>query len=135
MDQGYLQLRDAQMKKYVSPDRSGPMAQVNSVMKGLAQEQERIKVYLERLMGNCSAKVQGDSIGQTAEIYSPEGEILASYNSFGGGWTIIPTKAESIFINETGDIYMLAFREARTEMKTAAQGQAPADTAALDIRA
>lgn len=137
MDGDYLQLRDAQMKKYISPNRSGPMAQVNSVMKGLAQEQERIKVYLERLMGNCSAKVQGDSIGQTAEIYSPEGEVLASYNSFGGGWTIIPTKAESVFINETSDIYMQAFREARAEMKAAAQGQgqSPADTAAVDIRA
>lgn len=78
-----------------------------------------------------ASNIQGDCIAQTAEIYSPEGEVLASYNSFGGGWTIIPTKAESVFINETSDIYMQAFREARAEMKAAA----PADTAAVDIRA
>ena len=135
MDKEYLQLRDARMKKYISPDRSGPMSQVNSVMKALAQEQKRIEVYLKRLFGDCSAKVQGDSIGQTAEIYTPEGEVIASYNSFGGGWTVIPTKAESSFIDESGDIYMQAFREARAEMKTAASTPVGDSTSSVEFRA
>ena len=135
MDKEYLQLRDARMKKYISPDRSGPMNQVNSAMKALAQEQKRIEVYLERLLGNCSAKVEGDSIGQTAEIYSSEGEVIASYNSFGGGWTVIPTKAESSFIDESGDIYMQAFRAARAEMKSGSQTTASGSEAGIDLRA
>ena len=133
MDKEYLQLRDLRMKKYISPDRSGPMAQVNSLMKALAQEQKRIDAYLDRLFGNCSAKVKGDYIGQTAEIYSPEGEVIASYNSFGGGWTVIPTKAESNFIDEAGAIYMQAFREARAEMKAIPQNQEGQNSVSMDI--
>lgn len=137
MDTEFRQMRQARMEQYVSPDRAGPMAQVNSIMQGLAKEQDRIEVLLERLMGNCSAKVQGDSIGQTAEIYSPEGEVIASYNSFGGGWTEVQTKAELKFKSETTMIYYHAYKEARAEMKVAAQGQAqpPTDAATLDIRA
>lgn len=137
MDQEFSQLRRAQMEQYVSPDRAGPMAQVNSVMRDLAKEQERVTAILERLMGNCSAKVTGDSIGQTAEIYSPDGEVIASYNSFGGGWTEVQTKAEHKFISETDMIYLQAFREARAEMKATAQVQVQpkSSTAALDIQA
>ena len=135
MDREYLQLRDSRMKKCISPDRSGSMAQVNSVMKALAQEQKRIEAYLDRLFGNCFAKVKGDCIGQTAEIYSPEGEVIASYNSFGGGWTVIPTKAESNFIDETGAIYMQAFREARAEMRAAVSLEDQSEAGAINIEA
>lgn len=135
MDTEFRQMRRARMEQYVSPDRAGPMSQVNSIMRDLAKEQERVKVFLERLMGNCSAKVQSDSIGQTAEIYSPDGEVIASYNSFGGGWTKIQTKAELAFKGETTMIYYHAYKEARAEMKAAAQGQSPADAATVDIRA
>ena len=133
MSDEFLQVKQTRKKAYISPDRSGPMTQVNSAMKALAQEQKRIEVYLERLFGNCSAKVEGDSIGQTAEIYSSEGEVIASYNSFGGGWTVIPTKAESSFIDESGDIYMQAFREARAEMKAASQAMASGSEAGIDL--
>lgn len=135
MDTEFLEMQQARMEQYVSPDRSGPMSQVNSIMRDLAKEQERVKVFLERLMENCSAKVQGDSIGQTAEIYSSDGEVIASYNSFGGGWTEVQTKAELKFKSETTMIYYSAYREARAEMKAAAQGQALADAATVDIRA
>lgn len=35
MDKGFSQLRRARMEQYVSPDRAGPMAKVNSVMNTL----------------------------------------------------------------------------------------------------
>ena len=135
MDRAYLQLRDARMNAYVSPDRAGPMAQVNSLMKDLAKEQERVTVLLERLIGNSSVKVSGDSISQTAEVDSFDGEVIASYNSFGGGWTIIPTKAETRFMNEAGDIYMKTYRETRTEMNAQAAGGIKAPPASVDVRA
>ena len=128
MDTEFREMRRARMEQYVSPDRSGPMAQVNSIMRDLAKEQERIKILLERLMGNCSAKVQGDSIGQTAEIYSSDGEVIASYNSFGGGWTEVQTKAELKFKSETTMIYYQAYKEARTAMKAEGQIQTSSDT-------
>lgn len=135
MDKEFSQLRRARMEQYVSPDRAGPMAKINSVMKTLEKEQERIKVYLERLFGDYSAKIKGDSTFRTAEVYSPEGELIASYSSFYGQWTMHQTKAEFNFITETDMIYLQAFRETRAEMNAAVQGQAPADTATLDIRA
>lgn len=135
MDKEFSQLRRARMEQYVSPDRAGPMAKVNSVMKTLEKEQERIKVYLEHLLGDYSAKIEGDSTFRTAEVYSPEGELIASYSSFYGQWTTHQTKAEFNFITETDMIYLQSFREARAEMKATAQGQAPADAATVDIRA
>ena len=135
MDEKFSQLRRARMEQYVSPDRAGPMAKVNSVMKTLEKEQERIKVYLERLFGDYSAEIEGDSTFRTAEVYSPEGELIASYSSFYGQWTTHQTKAEFNFITETDMIYLQAFREARAEMKAAAQEQVPADAATVDIRA
>lgn len=122
MDDEFSQLRRARMEQYVSPDRAGPMAQVTSVMNDLSKEQERVTAVLERLLGNCSAKVTTDALSQTAEIYSPNGEPIASYNSFGGGWTVRQTKAELHFISETDMIYLKAFREARAEMNGNAQG-------------
>lgn len=121
MDDEFSQLRRARMEQYVSPDRAGPMAQVTSVMNALSKEQERVTAVLERLLGNCSAKVNADAFSQTAEIYSPDGEPIASYNSLGGGWTVRQTKAELHFISETDMIYLNAFREARAEMKSDAQ--------------
>ena len=133
MDKEFIQLQRARMERYVSPDRASPMAKVNSIMKTLDQEQERIKVYLEHLFGDYSAEIKGDSTFRTAEVYSPEGELIASYSSFYGQWTIHQTKAELHFITETDMIYLQAFREARAEMNAVVQGQTPADTAAVDI--
>lgn len=135
MDKEFSQLRRARMEQYVSPDRAGPMAKVNSVMKTLEKEQARIKVYLERLFGDYSAEIEGDSTFRTAEVYSPEGELIASYSSFYGQWTTHQTKAEFNFITETDMIYLQSFREARAEMKVAVQEQVPADAATVDIRA
>ena len=42
MDEKFSQLQRARMEQYISPDRAGPMAKVNSVMKTLEKEQERI---------------------------------------------------------------------------------------------
>ena len=132
MDKEFSQLRRARMETYVSPDRAGLMAKVDSLMKGLAQEQERIKIYLDRLFGNYSAKVKGNSAGQTAEIYSPDGELIASYSSF-SGWTMHQTKAEFDFITETDMIYLQAFREARAEMRAIPQKREGQNSTSVDI--
>ena len=81
-----------------------------------------------------SIKVQGGRVGQTAEIYSPDGEMIAGYNSLGSGWTEIQTKAESKFLDNATVVYAEAYRQARAGLKAAAQEDSqPAYT--LDVQA
>lgn len=145
MDQGFVQLRRGQMDKYVSPDRSGPMAQTNQVLQEVAKEEEDpLLQLLDRLLGNKSSKVRRDSdkqtyvnmsgmagggtgtihhnsTGQTAEIFSPDGEKIASYNSNGCGWTIEHTQAEDKFLDAAAKVYMEAYHAARGEIKAMKQ--------------
>jgi hypothetical protein len=125
------------MNKYVSPDRSGPMAQVSSTIEKALNEEDPLLTLLDQLLGDCSVKAHITADSQTAEIYSSDGELLASYNSLGGGWTIQQTKAETKFLSETSSIYAQAYEDARAEIK-AAQAAARAalpDEAAVNVLA
>ena len=158
MDNEYVQLQLDQMKKYVSPDRSGPMGQATQVLQELKKEDDPLLELLNNLLrrlsgnvqhskghtlvslsgmsGNCSAKITSNSGGQTAEIYSSDGEMIAGYNSLGGGWHIVQTKAETKFLGEAASVYAQAFKEARAEMKAAAQNQvSQSDSSNVNIRA
>ena len=137
MSVGFTQMRLSHMKQYVSPDRSGPKNQVMSAIQAALKEPhpmlQALEKMLEKLSGGCSANLKISSVQQAAEIYAPNGENIASYNSLGGGWTGIQTKEEHKFFDETASIYLQAFREARAEMK-AAPASAPVETS-VDIRA
>lgn len=141
MSKGYLQMEQAQMRKYVSPDRSEPKKQVMSAIQTALREPhpllQALEKMLDKLTGGCSAKLKICSIQQTAEISAPNGEIIASYNSLGGGWMENQTKEEHKFFDEAAAVYLQAFREARAEMKAPDQGQVPqqGNTAAVDVRA
>lgn len=153
MDQKFVQLRRSQMEKYVSPDRAGPMAQTNQVLQEVAKEEDdpllkfldsmlgnksaqvrrdaakQTFVTMSGMSGNCSGKIHHNSTGQTAEIYSSDGEKIASYNSNGSGWTIEHTQAEDKFLDAAAKVYMQAYDEARAGIKVAAQqGSATKDT-------
>ena len=160
MDNEAIQFQRSQMSQYVSPDRSG-MAQANQVLQGLEKEEDEnvFLQFLDKMLGinakvrhnsdkqtfvtmsgmagNCSGKVHHNSTGQTAEIYSSDGEMIASYNSHGGGWTIQQTKAESKFLQESAMIYKQAFDAARAEMKAAKDStpSASSNETTVDFRA
>ena len=125
MSAGFTQMRLARMKQYVSPDRSGPKADVMSAIQAALKEPhpmlQTLEKMLEKLSGGCSASLKISSIQQAAEIFAPNGENIASYNSLGGGWTDIQAKEEHKFFDETASIYLQAFREARAEMADTAQ--------------
>ena len=53
-------------------------------------------------------------------VYSPDGEMIASYNS-DGGWQNLTTKAESKFLRASNDVYKQAYDAARAEIGAAAQ--------------
>ena len=139
MSAGFTQMRLAHMKQYVSPDRSGPKNQVMSAIQAALKEPhpmlQALEKMLEKLSGGCSANLKISSVQQAAEIYAPNGENIASYNSLGGGWTDIQTKEEHRFFSETASLYHQAYREARAEMKAATQEATVQDSAsAMDVR-
>lgn len=133
MDGAAVQLQRAQMRRFVSPDRARPMAQMTALLEQAARQKDPMLELLDNLLDQCSGKMRSGPQGQTAEIYAPNGEIIASYNSLGGGWTEIQTKAEQKFLSAAAMVYAKAFREARAEAK-ASPASAPAK-GALDLRA
>ena len=140
MSPEFIQMRLAYMKQNVSPDRSGPKADVMSAIQAALKEPhpmlQALEKILERLSGGCSANLKISSVQQAAEIYAPNGENIASYNSLGGGWTDIQTKEEHKYFSETASIYAQAFKEAQAEMKAATQDQAPQSSAStVDVQA
>ena len=140
MSPEFNQMRIAHMKQSVSPDRDGPKAEVMSAIQAALKEPhpmlQAVEKLLEKLSGGGSANLKISAIHQAAEIYAPNGENIASYNSLGGGWTDIQTKEEHKFYSETAFVYLQAFREARAEMKAAAEVPAAesASEASFDTR-
>ncbi len=137
MDEAYIQMSLDHMRQYVSPNRSGLIAQTAPLLQEAADAKDPLWEAYQRLMDKLSGKeysvkVQSGRVGQTAEIYSPDGEMIAGYNSLGSGWTTLNTAAENKFLSSAATVYAQAYREARAEMKAAGQTQQPAP--ALDIR-
>ena len=140
MSPEFNQMRLAHMKQYVSPDRDGPKAEVMSAIQAALREPhpllQALEKMLEKLSGGGSANLKISGVQQAAEVYAPNGENIASYNSLGGGWTDIQTKEEHKFFSETASVYCQAYREARAEMRATAEVPAaePASKAAFDAR-
>lgn len=133
------------MGNYVSPDRSSPIAQANQVLQKLEKEKEDpLLQFLDRMLGLKSAKVRRDADehtfvdmsgmagggsgnihytarGQTAHLYAPNGEKIASYNSNGAGWTIEHTQAEDKFLAVAEKVYKDAHDAARAQMQAKSQ--------------
>lgn len=140
MDREYIQFSNAHKTQHVSPDRTAPMMQASQVMQQAGGEKDPLMQFLDAVLknisgkaergpdgrtvvtmnsmaGGCSGYVNSGACGQTAEIYSPDGEMIAGFNSNGGGWTICPTQAENRFLDLSASVYRQAFEEARAEMK------------------
>ena len=128
MSPEFNQMRLAHMKQYVSPDRDGPKAEVMSAIQAALREPhpllQALEKMLEKLSGGGSANLKISGVQQAAEVYAPNGENIASYNSLGGGWTDIQTKEEHKYFSETASVYCQAYREARAEMRAAAEAPA-----------
>ena len=136
MDGAAIQLQRAQMRQFVSPDRAGPIGQTTALLQQAARQKDPMLELLDNLLNQCSGKIQSSPQGQTAELYAPNGEIIASYNSLGSGWTEIQTKAEQKFLSAAAIVYAQAFREARAEQKAArVPSLASSDDSSAEFRA
>ena len=160
MSQEAMDLRYAQMAKYVSPDRSAPIAQMSRELQKAErehkeQEDPRLE-FLDRMLGQlkktskyrivrsfsgleggCSGDLHSTPENQVATVYSPDGEEIAHYNTSNGGWMNLPTRAENQFLRDASAIYMQAYDAARAEMnapKASAQSAAFREST-VDFRA
>ena len=160
MSQEAINLCHAQMGKYVSPDRSAPIAQMTQELQKAERahkEEDPTLEFLDRMVaqlkakgrperivksfsglaGGCSGDLHSTSENQIATVYSPDGEEIAQYAS-DGGWMNLTTKAENQFLGDSNDVYMQAWNAARAEIKNGAQKQPVAcegETATFDVRA
>ena len=161
MSKEAINLRHAQMGKYVSPDRSAPIAQMTqelqkaekahkegdptlefldrmvAQLKG-KERPERIVKSFSGLAGGCSGDLHSTPENQVATVYSPDGEMIAGYNTSSGGWMNLTTRAENQFLGDSNTVYKQAWDAARAEINAAAQ-QRPttvgANGSTFDVRA
>lgn len=130
----YIQMINSHKQQRVSPDRQEAISRatlvINSAPKGKGSAD-----LLSMLLGKYSMKAWVGGLVDTAEIYAPNGEMIAGYNS-NGGWTEVSTEAEYQFLHQADQIYSDAFKEARAEINAAAETPAaePAGEAAFDAR-
>jgi hypothetical protein len=136
MDNEFSQMCLSYMHQYVSPDISQPLAQTNAMLQVLKEKSPELE-FLDAMLGTVSVKGCVSADSQNAEIYSSDGEMLASYNSLGGGWTIMQTAAERKFLSETTALYSRTYSAAREAMKaeqTTAQA-VPSDGSTVNVLA
>jgi len=137
MSKGFTQFHLAHMKQCVSPDRSGPKAEVMSAIQAALKEPhpllQALEIILDKLSGGGSANLKISGVHQAAEVFAPNGESIAFYSS-NNGWMDIQTKEEHKFYSESAMVYLQAYREARAGMKAAVEAPAAESAASFDTR-
>lgn len=123
MQKDYIQMINAHKQQRVSPDRQDAIFRANMAINSAARGKGSPDL-LSMMLGKYSMKAWIGGLVDTAEIYAPNGEMIAGYNS-NGGWTEISTEAEYQFLHQADQIYHDAFREAREEINAAAKSPAP----------
>lgn len=130
---GYAAVRDAQMGKFISPDREKAISQVSVAL----NNRSRVWNYGENLLNLLgipyTASVHKGAHYTTSEIFNKNGEMIAGYHSDNGGWTSVPTADKTRFPYESNQIYREAYNIAKAEVSAAQQTQSNG-VEGLDIR-
>lgn len=134
MQKDYIKMINSYKQQRVSPDRQEAISRatlaINSAPKGKGSAD-----LLSMLLGKYSMNAWIGGLVDTAEIFAPNGEMIAAYNS-NGGWMEISTESEYQFLHQAAQIYSDAFKEAREEINVASKTPAPepASEATFDTR-
>ena len=115
----YIQLINAHKQQHVSPSRSEAISRAALAMDHVTKG-TRDGDLLSMLLGEYSMKAWIGKLVTTAEVYAPNGEMIAAFNS-DGGWTELSTEAEHQFLHQADQIYYEAFQSARAKIKAAAK--------------
>lgn len=102
--------------QHISPQRDEAIARVAPQVERLMAEGAPGEQILSLFGPFYSASISVRQHAATAHICNEYGEMIASYNSGTGEWTMVPTKAEMQFSYETTQIYFAAYRAARAEL-------------------
>lgn len=132
---GFSAMRDAQMRQYVSPNRSKAISKVSAMLKNPKLVLHPGENLFDLLSIPFTATIsKGVVLGKTAEIYNEDGEMIAGYgDSF--GWTDVPTKDEMRFQYESTQIYYKAYKEAEAEIANGTQQTAaPAVSGGFNVQ-
>ena len=130
---GYVSMINAYKQQSVSPNRQEAVSRATLAMNSATKGGDDL---VSMLLGGYSMKAWMGMI-TTAEVYAPNGEMIAAFNSDGGGWTEIPTEAEYQFMHEADRIYREAYDAARAEINAAAAKRSEVDregAASFDVR-
>lgn len=123
---GFSAMRDAQMKRYVSPSREKATSEMSSVISSRNFFLRPGENLLDLLSIPYRATIcKGALFGTTSEIYNEDGEMIAGYRD-SCGWFDVPTKDETRFQYESNQIYREAYRAAEAEIAAGKQAAAPA---------
>lgn len=130
----YIQMINSHKQQRVSPNRQEAISRANLVINS-APKGKGSADFLSMLLGEYSMKAWVGGLVDTAEIYGPNGEMIAGYNS-NGGWTEVSTEAEYQFLHQADQIYYDAFKEARAEINAASKSPAEesSGSASFDTR-
>jgi hypothetical protein len=113
----YIQMINSHKQQRVSPDRQDAISRANMAMRSASRGG---KDLLSMLLGKYSMNAWLGGLVDTAEVFAPNGEMIAAYNS-DGGWTEISTEAEYQFLHQADQIYYDAYKEARAEINAASK--------------
>ena len=132
MSEDYVKYSLSYVEKTVSPNRNKAIAQTTAYIQ---KASNGYGALLAKLFKGYSMKAYIGGFYPTAEVYAPNGEMIAA-KTCGGTWTNIQTEAETKLIDASTEVYAKAYSAARAEMKanTQTQIQYNDDTAVLDIR-
>ena len=131
MSEDYVQYSLSHMKRTVSPNRS------KSVAQAVAYIQKASNGYgtlLARLLDGYSMKAYVGGFHPTAEVYAPNGEMIAA-QTCAGTWIDVQTEAETKLIDASTAVYAEAYSAARAEMKAASTVTTGESGAGVDLRA
>jgi len=130
----YIQMINEYKQQRVSPDRQEAISRATLAMNSAARGTGSANL-LSMLLGKYSMKAWLGGLVETAEIYAPDGEMIAGFNS-NSGWTEVSTESEYQFLHQADQIYYDAFKEARAEIDAASKSPAaePAGEASFDAR-
>lgn len=128
MQKDYIKMINMYKQQRVSPDRQEAISRASLAMNSAAKGTSGGDL-LALLLGKYSMKAWTGGMVTTAEVYAPNGEMIAAYNS-SGGWMEISTESEYQFLHQADQIYKEAFTEAREEINAVSKNPAAQSPAA-----
>ena len=139
VESGFAAMRDSQMAKHISPDRTKAVSQVSMALNSVTRAWKSGKNILSLFGLPYTANVFKGPLKTTAEIFDENGEMIAGFHSDNGFWNSVPTSDETRGQYESNQIYREAYNAAKAELAAGTQqavpGMSGGASAGFDVKA